>query len=459
MRSTAPLALLGGVALLLTAPPSLGGVPDAVVRAGVLVGFTVACWAFGLFVEPIASLAFFLLAALFHIARPAAIFAGFESAAWWLVLGGYITGIAVDTTGLGRRLAGLLFGRAALSYRWIIAAVTTTALALAFVMPSTSARILLLTPIALALADRLGFVPGRPGRAGLVMTVAAASYMPPCTILPANIPNAVLLGASETLYGIKLTYGPYLLLHFPILGVLKAIAIVVFVCRLFPEPGPLAGRSEATEPKPPPTRDERALALVLAASLLLFITDFLHGISPAWIALGAGLVCLLPAVGLVTPKSFAERISLGMLIYVAAFLGVGAVIADTGLGERLSRALLHWADVAPGDVTLNLAKLAAIGAGLGFVATLSGFPAVLTPLAQDFATASGIPLYTVLMLQVVIFSTVFLPYQSPPMMIGMQLGGASLRDGTRLCLPLAIFTVLVLIPLDYVWWRLLGYAG
>ncbi len=63
------------------------------------------------------------------------------------------------------------------------------------------------------------------------------------------------------------------------------------------------------------------------------------------------------------------------------------------------------------------------------------------------------------MLQVVIFSTVFLPYQSPPMMIGMQLGGASLRDGTRLCLPLASFTVLVLIPLDWLWWRLLGYAG
>jgi di/tricarboxylate transporter len=82
---------------------------------------------------------------------------------------------------------------------------------------------------------------------------------------------------------------------------------------------------------------------------------------------------------------------------------------------------------------------------------------VAVPLAQDFATASGIPLYTVLMLQVVVFSTVFLPYQSPPMMIGMQLGGASLRDGARLCLPLAAATVLILLPLDYLWWWLLGY--
>ncbi len=390
-----PLVLLGLVVLVLVFPPAVDSLSDTLVRASVLVGFTIAAWAFGLFAEPIASLVFFLLAAVFHIAKPGVIFSGFQSTAWWLVLGGYITGIAVDTTGLGRRLAGLLFGRAAMSYRWIIAAVATTAVGLAFVMPSTSARILLLTPIALALADRLGFGPGRPGRSGLVMTVAAASYMPPCTILPANIPNAVLLGAADTLYGIKLTYGPYLLLHFPILGALKTVFVIALVCRLFPEPGPLGG---AATPRAAATvsRDEIRLAAVLAGSLLLFATDFLHGVSPAWIALGAGVVCLLPAVGLVTPKSLAERTNIGMLIYVAGFLGVGAVIADSGLGEVLSRALLRLADVAPGDATLNLAKLAAIEAGLGFITTLSGFPAVLTPLTQDFASASGLPLHTVL---------------------------------------------------------------
>jgi di/tricarboxylate transporter len=309
----------------------------------------------------------------------------------------------------------------------------------------------------LALADRIGLVEGRPGRIGLVMTAVAASNMPPTAILPANIPNAVLLGAADTLYGIKLTYGPYLLLHFPVLGVLKTVILVALVCRVFPESGRLTAGTPPAR-RPGLSRDEIVLAIVLALALALFATDALHGISPAWISLGAGLACLLPAIGLVSPRNFAERTNITVLIYVAGFLGIGALIADSGLGERLSRELLRLADLAPGHPTANLAKLAAIGAGLGFFTTLSGFPAVLTPLAQDFATASGLPLYTVLMLQVVVFSTVFLPYQSPPMMIGMQLGGASLRDGSRLCLPLAAVTVLVLIPLDYLWWRLLGYA-
>jgi hypothetical protein len=42
------------------------------------------------------------------------------------------------------------------------------------------------------------------------------------------------------------------------------------------------------------------------------------------------------------------------------------------------------------------------------------------------------------------------------MMIAMHMGGVSLRDGTRFCLALAAITLLILLPLDYFWWRLLG---
>jgi hypothetical protein len=53
--------------------------------------------------------------------------------------------------------------------------------------PSTTGCVLLLMPIVLSLADRLNSGMGSRGRAGLGMTAAAASYMPPATILPANI--------------------------------------------------------------------------------------------------------------------------------------------------------------------------------------------------------------------------------------------------------------------------------
>ncbi|HTP84764.1 MAG TPA: SLC13 family permease [Alphaproteobacteria bacterium] len=433
---------------------SQSGAPS-LVGAAILIAFVIACWVFGIFAEPVTSFIFILLVVLFHISKPEVVLSGFTSPAWWLVFGGSIIAIAVQTTGLGRRLAGTLFARSGGSYPRAVAAVALAAVGLAFVMPSTNGRILLLTPIVLAFAEHLGLGPGRPGHTGLVVTVAAASYMPPTTILPANVPNSILLGASQSLYGIELTYGPYLLLHFPILGALKTAALIWLVCRLFPEPGPL-NVAAAGDPGPMSAQEKRLTALLLL-SLLLFATDFIHGISPAWISLGTGILCMLPPITLVTPKAFSERINLSMLVYIGGILGLGAVVSDTGLGQLVAARLMAWAHLTSGHTVLNLATLFGIGAGLGALVTATGLPAVLTPLAKEFADASGLPLLTVLMLQVPVFSTVFLPFESPPMMVGLQVGGVSPRPAGKLCLALAAVTLVVLLPLDYLWWRLLGY--
>src|SRR5689334_1919073 len=71
-----PTLLLAAVVALLWFSPSFASAAT-VTRAGILVGFTIAAWAFGFFAEPIASLVFFLLAVIFHIAAPPVIFSGF----------------------------------------------------------------------------------------------------------------------------------------------------------------------------------------------------------------------------------------------------------------------------------------------------------------------------------------------------------------------------------------------
>jgi len=38
----------------------------------------------------------------------------------------------------------------------------------------------------------------------------------------------------------------------------------------------------------------------------------------------------------------------------------------------------------------------------------------------------------------------------------MQLGNVSMRDGVRATLGVALVTIVVLLPLDFLWWRLLG---
>ena len=60
------------------------------------------------------------------------------------------------------------------------------------------------------------------------------------------------------------------------------------------------------------------------------------------------------------------------------------------------------------------------------------------------------------MTQVIAFSTILLPDQVPPVVVGMQLGRVNMLKGTRLILALAGVSILLLLPLNYFWWSLLG---
>ena len=429
------LAVLAIAVILLLAPTPEGWEPK-VLRGAALILFAMGFFATGVIPEFVTGLAFFAVASLIAVAPADVIFAGWSSTALWLTFGGLIVGIAVTRTGLG----GRLFGE---TYKAQVAAMILVGVALSFVMPSTMGRVILLVPIALALADRLGFAEGRNGRYGLVMAVACGTWMPAVAILPANVPNMVLAGTAETLYGLHFTYGAYLLLHFPIIGVFKAIAIYFAVLMLFPDRADASAAQ--TTPATPMTRDEKVLSYVLVITLALWALDFWHGISPAWVALSAGVVCLLPGIDLVSKDDFMTRFNTASVIYIAAVLSVAAIIVDSGVGRELAARILPLLPLDPATPVT------------GILATAPSVPAVLPPFAQDLAAATGFPLVTVLMTFVLGYSTMFLPYQVPPLVVAIQLGGVSLRQAGRFTLLLAALTILFLLPLSFLWWRFLGY--
>ncbi len=445
-------------AWLLVAPPAL--LPPAAAHTAALAVVAIAFWATGRLPEHVVALAFLLGAVLLKIAPPPVVFSGFSSTAWWLIFGGLIIGVAVRRTGLGDRVAlGLsaLFGT---RYAGLVVGITVIGLVLGFILPSSIGRAVLLLPIAAALAERHGFTDGRPGRTGIVLAAAFAVHLPTFTILPANVPNMVLAGAAEQLYGYTPLYGHYLLLHFPVLGFLKAVVTVGLVLWLFPDRADDGRRAgDAPVPSRRPSRDEWRLTLLIAVSLVLWVTDFLHHVSPAWVSLAAGIICLLPATGLVPPKAFAQDMPYGTLFYIAGIMALGAVVAHSGLGDVLAHQLLAILPLAPGADAQNFAALSILGTLMGLVTTLPGVPAVLTPLAADLAQATGWPLETVLMAQVLGFSTVLFPYESGPLVVGTQLSGAGMAAALKLCFALAMVTILVLLPLDYLWWRILGVVG
>ena len=446
-RIIASLVMLGAVLVVIFRP-----VADAQVLPLALSMMSIGFWATGAIPEYLTALIFVTLAMIGGVAPGSIIFAGFESPAFWLILGGLIMGVAVRSTGLGERVARSMTRAFGTSYWGIIAGVTAVGTLLGFCMPSSMGRVVLLMPIALALADGYGFVPGSKGRIGVVLAAAFGSHVSTFSILPANVPNVVLAGSAESLYHFTFTYGSYLLLHFPVLGLLKTMLVIpLIVWGWRDQPKPVAMSQTV-----PMSGAEKGLSILLLTALAFWATDALHHISPAWISMATGVILLLPKVGLLNTKDFNQNINFGSLFYVGGVIGLGALVNQSGLGGHLADIILGIIHLQPGHPIGNFYGLSLISTIVSMMATLTAAPGVLTPLADHMVQATGLSLTAILNSQVLGFSNPILPYESPPLVVAMALGGVGIASAQKLCVQIAALTMLVLWPIDLLWWQFLG---
>jgi len=450
LKAVLGAVIVAAAAVAMTLAPAGWAVADW--RALVLALAAIAFWATALLPEDLTGLAFFTAAMILAVAPAETVFAGFASAAVWLVFGGLIIGAAVGDTGLDRAIAARFRPFFKGSYPRCVALTVALAVALAFLVPSTMTRVVLLVPVVTALAEELGYARDGPGYVGLALAAIFASYYPAVTILPAAVPTVALVGAAEALHGERLTYAAFLATHGPVLGVLKAALIVLVLVRLFPAGGPTPPAAQAVAAD----RRRPRLAALMVVGLALWATDALHGISPAWIALALGLLCVLPGVGVLAPADLQRKVNLRPVFYVAAILGVGAVVASTGAGADAVRALSIAGWLAPGREVANTLVLATCALATGAIATMPGIAAVLVPLAGDAAAATGMSLEAVFRAYVLGYATAFLPYQVPPMIVGLGLAGISVGTAARATLALAVVSIVVTWPLALLWWRLIG---
>lgn len=447
--------ILFGISLTLAALLIFGPVPQPMGRTGAVVLITLTLWSTALIPPFLTALIFFAAVLIPGLAGPDLVFAGFSSAAVWLIISGFVIGAAIIQSGLAARMAEALEPIAGNSYLRLIAVMTIAAMALGFIMPSSVGRAVVLIPVGMALADRLGLQKGSNGRIGLAVALTLACNMPSFAILPSNIPNMILAGAAEGQHGVTFGYLSYLALHYPVLGIVKSAMTVALVVMVFPDS--IAHVMPISATRRALSFEERRVGVILLITLALWMTDRLHGVGPAWVGIATAVMLMLPKIGVVPPKQFNASVDFGMVLFVAAALALGAVVNSSGIGTLVGGVMTRILPLQEGASFSNFMSLSGMAGLMGLITTNPGVPTVLTPMAPDLALATGLPIKTVLMTQVVGFATVIFPYQVGPLVLAMQLSGESLRQILRVTIPLGVLTFVILMPMDWVWWRILGW--
>ena len=148
-------------------------------------------------------------------------------------------------------------------------------------------------------------------------------------------------------------------------------------------------------------------------------------------ALGVGLLCVMPRVGVAPPSALdRSRINLELWFFiVAAVVAVGAIVSQVGArGASSPKGCSLAVTFVEGADFLNLAIVSAIGMVMSL---LSGRARPARDhdhrSRSEIAVATGWPLATAVQAQVVSWTMALFPYQLPPLLLAVYIGGHLVR--------------------------------
>jgi di/tricarboxylate transporter len=204
------------------------------------------------------------------------------------------------------------------------------------------------------------------------------------------------------------------------------------------------------------TPETTRAAVLIALGIGLWMTDFLHHISPSIIGLGVGLAAVLPGIGVLTVEDM-KRMNYLPVFFVAAAVSMGEVLVQTKALDLLTGVLLSWMEPLLGSLlqsTLVLYWTAFVYHI--FLASEISMLATSIPVLMNFAKSHAMSPLLVGMIWTFGAGGKLFAYQSGVLIVGMSYGYFGSRDLLRLGALLTLAQCVLLLLLVFFYWPLIG---
>lgn len=388
-----------------------------------------------------------------------AAFSGFANDTAWFLFGAMLFGMMATKSGLARRLAYLVILRCGATYSRILLGLIVSDFLLTFLVPSSLARIVVMAAIAIGLIEAFGLGRGsNVGRGMFVILTYTANIFDKMMI--GGVPSILARGLIERIGHVQVLWSDWFFAYLPC----SLVTILVSWCltlRLYPPekralPGGIAFiKEELRKMGGWNALEKQSLSLMLIA-IGLWMTDFLHHLSPALVALGIGLIALLPRVGVLEIDDL-KRLNYLPVFFVASAMSMGEVLISTKALNVLTNALFGWmAPLLTNVYSLTLVLYWTAFVYHFFLASETSMLGTSIPVLMNFATSHGLnPLQVGMIWTFGSGGKIFL-YQSAVLIVGYSYGYFQSRDLLRIGIWLTIVEAILLILLVPFYWPLIG---
>ena len=317
----------------------------------------------------------------------------------WLMIGAFIIGGVVETSGLLDSLIRWIEVKCTSEKRLNVLVFLFIQI-LSLIIPSTSGRAAALLPVYQAFTDRFS---ANRRYLGLLM---------PILVLMGT--NLSLIGAGSHLIGIGLlenqadqsiTYLQFLIWGLPF-GIVIGIISLLMIKKIYMKPIEAEVTEKAMEPvhekHPFSTKEKKALVLI-GLTVLLWITEPVHQFDIAFITILMSLIMMLPKIDLIGWREAFNRVSWSLIFFVAGATALGNLLAKYKVLDVIQHNLfkvMHHLELTNTFVPLVLIVVISVTSHL-YITSHTSRAVVFIPLLIVFGKMFGLNLTAVVFMALI----------------------------------------------------------
>ena len=474
-------ALAALVAVMLMPPPP--GLPQAGQAMLAILAFAVVVWMtealdYAVSAVVIAALMIFLLAFLPDAAKPtgpdigtaAALgfaLSGFSNSAVALVAAACFIAAAMTATGLDKRIALFVLSKVDAKANHIVLGAMVVGFLLAFIVPSTTARVACLVPIMMGFI--LAFKVDKRSRfAGLlVMTAAQTASVWNIGIKTAAAQNMVAIGFIEKQFHTTITWTEWFIAGAPFSAVLSIALYFIMTRMMRPETEEIAGgqatvRQQLAALGPMTLREWKLLAITLTLLCFWATEKLLHDFDTSSTTIAAIGLMLVPRLGVMDWKESQRAFPWGTVVLFAIGISIGTALLRTNAAGWLANLIVQNLGLqnATAFAILMMLSLFLIVIHLGF-ASATALASTMIPIVISVLMAVKTPGINVvgmtMLLQFVVSFGFILPVNAPQNMIAYGTDTFEARDFVRTGLVITLVATVLLVIFSFTYWSWMGY--